>query len=434
MRRIKKINEFENFDYHLIGEINLNFKRGSIFASILGFLCLLAMLIFILNKVERDLFECFWAGFFGLYFLLIFFIASKNKIGKINQYFIFIPLIIFPLIAFIIRSSIFPEVRESYLVEKSMPYYFLMIIISGFFFNHKLSILTGLLTGIEFFSMFLVGKPHLMQMIKDDSYLGNIIMNPSYYFFQSFSMMFGGIIIGLLSITMKKLINNFLKEEKEKHSIDKLFGQFVSHDIKNKIINEKKDIIGERKNVAVMFSDIRSFSSLSESLSPESIVLQLNQYFDKMVNCVASNGGTVDKFIGDGMMCVFGGLIELDNPCDSAIKAACMMRGELQTLNSNWENKSFPQFDIGIGIHYGDVLQGTIGSKERKEFTVIGDTVNTASRLESVTKDFDYKIIFSDVVYGELSDEIKAKSVSLGSVNVKGKKKNISIFGVSSLT
>jgi len=182
--------------------------------------------------------------------------------------------------------------------------------------------------------------------------------------------------------------------------------------------------------VTVLFSDIRSFTTFSEGKDPQQVVTQLNEYFDKMVGCIMENGGTVDKFIGDAIMAVFGGLLDLENPCESAVRAAEQMRFELALLNQKWVNEGLPTLENGIGLHYGEVLEGTIGSKDRKQFTVMGDTVNTAARLEGTTKRRDSKVIISASVFDRLTAELKKLFKSLGSTKVKGKTKAIAIYGL----
>ena len=190
-------------------------------------------------------------------------------------------------------------------------------------------------------------------------------------------------------------------------------------------------IVGERKTVAVLFSDLRGFTTFSENAQPSEVVTRLNQYFDRMVFAVTSNGGTVDKFIGDAVMAVFGGLIPLKNPAESALDAALAMRAELVKLNLEWGTHGLAPLDNGIGIHFGDVLQGPIGSTERKEFTVIGDVVNTASRLESATKEMHSSVLVSEALASALPEERRSHLTALGGVKLKGKEVLVNVFGAT---
>lgn len=138
----------------------------------------------------------------------------------------------------------------------------------------------------------------------------------------------------------------------------------------------------------------------------------------------------MDKFIGDAVMATFGGLLDLSNPCESALQSALDMLRELKTLNREWWEKSWPPFAIGIGIHFGDVLLGSIGSEHKKEFTVIGDAVNTSSRLESLTKEHRFPVLISGDVFDRLEESSRASAVDLGLIEVKGKLQQIQVYGV----
>ena len=136
----------------------------------------------------------------------------------------------------------------------------------------------------------------------------------------------------------------------------------------------------------MLFSDLRDFTTLTETMAPDELVSHLNAYFNRMVDAIAAQGGVVDKFIGDAVMATFGGVVPHSQPCDAAVAAAQQMHQALQELNLAWAVDGQPPLRMGIGIDYGDVLQGSLGSRARKQFTVIGDTVNTAARVEAETK------------------------------------------------
>ncbi len=224
-------------------------------------------------------------------------------------------------------------------------------------------------------------------------------------------------------------VRNHLELKRSRDFMRHAFGQFVSAEVRDKIISEKNRLVGERKHVAVLFSDIRNFTAYSEKCEPEQIVTQLNEYFEHMVRCITAEGGTVDKFFGDAVMAVFGGLIDLENPCDGALRAARAMRGALRELNARWATAGLPAFDNGIGIHYGPVLQGTIGSSARKEFTIIGDTVNITARLEALTKEYEESILCSSDLGERLTDDLRTRLVDLGRVSIRGRRTELGLLG-----
>jgi class 3 adenylate cyclase len=204
----------------------------------------------------------------------------------------------------------------------------------------------------------------------------------------------------------------------------------VSDEVRDRLVRQTQELRGERVAVAILFSDIRSYSTFSEGRDPALVVAQLNAYFDRMVGCIRAEGGMVDKFIGDAVMAVFGGVAAVDEPCQSALRAARRMRGALAELNHEWTEQGESTFEHGIGIAYGDVVQGPLGSAERKEFTVIGDPVNVASRIEGLTKTHSHAIIVTDEVASRLDEATRGELVSLGAERVKGKLQPVEIHGV----
>ena len=157
-----------------------------------------------------------------------------------------------------------------------------------------------------------------------------------------------------------------------------------------------------KMDVCVLFSDIRGFTGISETLSPEAVTSLLTRYFDRMVGCVHRFDGTMDKFMGDGMMVLFGAPRSIANPCESAVRCAVDMVEELRLLNEEFGAEGLPPVNIGIGINYGKAVVGIIGSTERHNYSAIGDVVNVASRIEGLTKRLGTPIVMTDVVRAHL--------------------------------
>lgn len=143
---------------------------------------------------------------------------------------------------------------------------------------------------------------------------------------------------------------------------------------------------GDKKVVTVLFSDIRNFTPIAEALPPDQLVRLLNEYFTEMARVIFENQGSLDKYIGDALVAVFGSLIPLENPAHNAVQAAIQMMKSLVTANKGWVDQYGFAVNIGIGINTGEVFSGNIGSPERMEFTVIGDTVNIASRFSGAAR------------------------------------------------
>ncbi|MFC2061189.1 adenylate/guanylate cyclase domain-containing protein [Elusimicrobiota bacterium] len=409
----------------------------AIFDSIILYVVLFSLLcgttLVIINSIgmAHDLtVPAMWTFGIALYTIFLYKVVKKGPLSESKKYTIVLSYVSMPTMLYVISCFVNPSRAAAYITGPTTYIYFIIIILSGFFLDSKLSIISGIVAGAGYFIMSLLAHKYLLSISTPYKILLQSIVSIHFYFFKSLMMVFAGISVGIFLTHMKKLITKIIQSEKEKVLLDKQFGQFVSKAVKDRIISEKKGIIGETKEVVVLFSDLRAFSAYCENYSSEETILLLNEYFDNMVNIINENGGMVDKFMGDAIMAVFGGLIGLVNPCDSALKTALEMKENLVELNVKCYKDSRMQLNSGIGIHYGKVLQGIIGSANRKEFTVIGDTVNIASRLEQLTKSKEHKTILSESVYDRLSPELKDIAADLGTVQLKGMKNKIHIFGV----
>ncbi len=177
-------------------------------------------------------------------------------------------------------------------------------------------------------------------------------------------------------------------------------------------------VSGQLAEVCVLFSDVRDFTTLSENMPPAVVTTVLQRYFDRMVHAVHRHDGTVDKFIGDGMMVLFGAPRKSTDSCGDAVRCALAMMTELDNLNADFAREGLPTLTIGIGVNYGTVTVGNIGSSERHNYSAIGDAVNVAARVEGLTKDLGRKIIITEAVVGRIGERFHFDP--LGSHKVKG--------------
>ena len=227
-----------------------------------------------------------------------------------------------------------------------------------------------------------------------------------------------GVIIVLTDLSLSKK-TKFLKDT---------FSRYVTKQVVDKILDnpsKSPSLEGEKIKASVMFADIRNFTSISESLPPKKIVSILNEYFSKMIDVVFSFNGTIDKFIGDGMMCIFGAPIKTDDHALTASKAAIRMQKEVAEINKN-----FPvSLSIGIGINSGNMVVGNIGSEKRLDYTAIGDNVNIAARLEQNAGSGE--IIISKSTYKLAKKHIKVKNRK--KIKLRGKNKPVIIYNLTGL-
>ncbi len=222
-----------------------------------------------------------------------------------------------------------------------------------------------------------------------------------------------------------------MTEEREKARIRKTFGRYVSEAVVNEIIDNPKlaSLGGEDRCVAVLFSDIRSFSTISEKLLPQDVLGFLNEYFEILSGVIDEHRGYVDKFMGDGIMAVFGAPVPSDNPALDSVKCALdMIKNLHEKVHPEMRRLNVPEFEIGIGIHFGHVIMGNIGSLRRTDYSIIGDAVNLASRLEALTKEFKQAIIVSEEVYEIIRNDLACKF--LATVKVKGREQDEDVYYV----
>ena len=242
------------------------------------------------------------------------------------------------------------------------------------------------------------------------------------------------IIPSLANLLQESLVRDALTQQEVK--LRSAFSKFVPEEVVNDFLNSDGDQElknnNEKRSVVILMCDIRSFTSISEINQPENVVNFLNNYFTSMVNIVKKYGGTVDKFIGDAIMVLFGAPISYNDNAKRAVQAAIEMYSQLDSIpHDQLKLPEGVKLDIGIGIHYGDVIVGQIGSADKTSYTVIGDTVNLASRLEGLTKLYGAKVIISGAVRDELEEEEEGINLLLlDSVKVKGKKEAVYIYRV----
>jgi class 3 adenylate cyclase len=185
-------------------------------------------------------------------------------------------------------------------------------------------------------------------------------------------------------------------------------------------------LVGDNRNVAILFSDIRSFTTISEHMPPDALVNSLNRYFSLMVDVIMARNGIVDKYIGDAIMAVFGAPVCHENDGLDSVTAGLEMMDALTIFNEEQKKYQGPDFRIGIGINYGIVTVGNIGCEKKMNYTVIGDTVNLASRLEGLTKMYHEPILFSQTVYECLNGTYPCRLVD--TVAVKGKTQGVRVY------
>ena len=259
--------------------------------------------------------------------------------------------------------------------------------------------------------------------------IGYLIFSAICYYFN-----FGVNVVTPLIIQLVTMIfaysYNFIMEGKNKEKIKNVMGRYISQDVMKNIVKNIDDVKlgGKRANVTVLFADIRGFTSMSEKMSAEEVSVILNEYFTEIEPIISKYNGTINKFIGDAVMAIFGDPIpDLNHPLN-AVKCANAMLKKVEMLQDKWILEGKPKIEIGIGINTGDAFVGNIGSEKRLEYTVIGDTVNLASRIESYNKVYRTNFLISSSTYSSVSSI--ADVIKISEVQIRGKAKKMDIYEV----
>ncbi|WCL49778.1 adenylate/guanylate cyclase domain-containing protein [Leptospira sp. GIMC2001] len=421
--------DFENL---VQKQINKILQKGSLVTALLGFTSSIVLYISVVLEIEKDIFgPILWAFIGGIYSIFVHFLARKNLIKNRNIAFVMLGFAFLPSVIYIYAFFYLPAGTATYLSGPPSYLYFFLIIVTGFAFDFHLSVVSGLFCAVQYTLIIILSLDQIELLVHPDFLMQQDLKSARFYFFRPLMMAVSGFVVGVLGRQVRQLIAETIDQEKEKSLINRLFGLYVSPEVREKVVSQKTGNPGERKFLAILFCDIRDFTKISENKQPEDLVTELNEYLDEMASAISSESGTIDKFIGDAVMAVFGGAIELEYPCDHALRASIKMQENLKNLNIKRKSFGLEPLKNGIGLNYGEVFIGPIGSSERKDFTVIGDAVNTTSRIEAECKNQNVSLIFSKNFYDNLTPSYKEMSNFIGTAYVKGKKEEVLLYGLS---
>jgi adenylate cyclase len=221
-----------------------------------------------------------------------------------------------------------------------------------------------------------------------------------------------------------------VSQELEKRRVRNLFSRFISPEMVDQMMTARDlSSLNKRADLSILFSDIRGFTTLSEKLPPEEVVALLNPYLEAMSKAIYKHGGTVDKYEGDAIIAFFGEPVPFKDHALRSLYAALDMRKALDELKKQWAEQGRPvEIEMGIGVNSGEAFVGLLGSEQRINYTVIGDNVNLASRLQDLTKTYAWPILISESVYQQVKEEFDAEFAD--AVTVKGKTKPVNVYKV----
>ena len=326
-----------------------------------------------------------------------------------------------PLAALLVVAQ---YVGPAYALLTPAPFvYPLLIVLSTLRLDFKLCVFTGAVAAIQYWYVALF----YIQHADPSRAVEPLLVSPPPHILKGFLLLLTGIAAGLVTVQLKKRILSSFEMVEERNRISRTFGEYVSPIVMNKLLTLKPDLRSEKREVCVMFLDIRNFTSFAEKRSPEEVVRYLESLFEFMIEIVNRHHGVVNKFLGDGFMAVFGAPLSEGGDCLNGVAAA---REILTRVEEEVASGNVLPTTVGIGLHAGEAVTGSIGSSLRKEYTVIGDVVNLAARIEKLNKQFQSRLLISENVWQSLDVE-STEAVPMGNVLVQGREKVIGIYQIA---
>lgn len=297
-------------------------------------------------------------------------------------------------------------------------HYYFFILLSTLRLTPRLSLFTGAVAAVEYVTL---SSVLLIQYGSGED--ASLTALPLHIWKAALYLM-AGVAAAFVAGQVRRQVANTLASIEDQKRVREVFGKHVSPQVVEQLLRQDVSADGEVRHVCVMFLDIRDFTARSSRMRPEDVVGYLNTLFDFMIECINRHNGIVNKFLGDGFMAVFGAPVSDGRDCHNAVAAAREILERVEAMNAFTDGEPTR---VGIGLHAGPVLAGNVGSALRKEYTIIGDTVNLASRIEGLNKQFTSRLLISEEVWREAGEDV-ANAESLGPVAVKGKQEPVPVY------
>ena len=295
--------------------------------------------------------------------------------------------------------------------------YYFFIILSALRLDFWLSAFTGVVAGVSYAGLVIWCLDELRSGLTEvPERVGGYILRPIF-------LLLGGIVAGLVAKQIRAGLVRSMRAAEERRQIVQMFGQHVSPAVVDQLLANPADQHSRLREVCILVLDIRNFTGFSEAAAPDDTVALLNRLWGFSVEIVNRHQGIVNKFLGDGFMAVFGAPVSIGNSCQSALNAAREILAEVERASDAGE---MPVTRVGIGIHAGEALVGNIGSLERREYTVIGDVVNVAFRIEQLNKEFGSKLLISEQV--QQATRAAAPTEAPASLQVRGRQTAVQVY------
>lgn len=343
-------------------------------------------------------------------------IAKRRQLPEFPRYGnAFLETSIPTVIMILLSSTIGPAVA----LNSPLPLaYFLFIALSTLRLTAPLSIFTGCVAGLQYAALgfYYLGGNH-----GPETYL----TSPGPIVAKAVVLVVTGIVCGFVASQVRRRLVASLQLLTDRNRVIGMFGQYVSPAVVDQLLAAPVEAAGEVRDVTVMFLDIRGFTAFSEHRTPQEVVEYLNTLFGTMISLVNANHGIINKFLGDGFMACFGAPLSDGRDTQNAVRAAVEIA---QTVARMSADGAIAPTRIGIGLHAGTAVTGSVGSDERREYTIIGDTVNLASRVEQLTKQYGAELLVTDAVWQVVKDDYQGRP--LDAVTVRGREAPVAIYAL----
>jgi adenylate cyclase len=347
-------------------------------------------------------------------------IRKQGKASVLLQYLSAFIETSIPTVGIIVGALFLPPVYN--LFTPAIFVYPVLIVLATLRLDFRLCIFTGAVAGLEYSALAMFYTSKVPQ-----SAIEPILSGMPQHLFRGFLLFMTGVTAAIVTIQIRKRILRSFQIIEERNRISRTFGEYVSPVVMDTLMSLKPDLRSESKSVCVMFLDIRDFTGFAEKRTPEEVVQYLESLFEFMIEIVNRHHGIINKFLGDGFMAVFGAPLSNGRDCADAVEAAQEI---LDRVNQEAEHGAILPTRVGIGLHAGQAVTGSIGSALRREYTVIGDVVNLAARIEKLNKQFGSQILISEMVWRNLDKE-PARALPMGQVQVRGRKEPIQVYQVA---
>ncbi|MCZ7610171.1 MAG: adenylate/guanylate cyclase domain-containing protein [Ignavibacterium sp.] len=404
--------------------------RSKVLAGIIGFLIIVVLLLSIaFAKHFKDVSQYSITIEITLLILAVIFVRAifvSRAAKKWNKYgvkaFILIRYInafteiSIPSVVLIIYSFNLPSMYPLFTPVSLL--YFLIIMLSALELDFKLCLFSGTMAALQYIiiALYLTSKPS--EVFDSLSFFPLHIGTAALLFIS-------GHTAGLITVHIKRGLLKYYKAQSERNEIQKLFGQQISREIVDELVENHYEVQSRTRFAVIMFIDIRNFSIFAQNKSPEEIISYQNNVFSFMIEIINKHKGIVNQIMGDGLMAIFGAPIEHKNDCQSAVNASLEIYKELKRRN---EKGLLPETVIRIGINAGEVVTGNVGTSERKQYSVTGQPVIIAARLEQINKELNSVILISDEVYKRVV--LENEPINHDDIAIKGVPNPITVYQI----